>query len=68
MKTRLKLSRKHVLLELDAPHFNAGLLIVDGYVKEAAPILGYMTGWSIKKATSYAEERGWRLRVIRAKA
>jgi hypothetical protein len=51
------------LLTIDAPHFNAGLLVraSDRVVVRAAPILHYMLGWTQLKVVEYASHRGWRV-------
>lgn len=47
------------LWRIVAPHFVAGLLVEDGYVTEAAPILGWATGGQWSKVRSYLKRRGW---------
>jgi hypothetical protein len=46
------------VFSIDAPHFNAGV-IVKGKVTKAAPILRYMMGWPESKVRAYAAKKGW---------
>lgn len=39
----------HALWHIDAPHYNAGIVIRNGYCVEAAPILN----WAVGKRESY---------------
>ena len=47
------------VLAIDAPHFNAGLVLVGGKVIEAAPILRYMLGWELERVLAYCRRKGW---------
>ena len=47
------------LVQIDAPHFCAGIVARDGRVIVAAPILHYMTGWDGQQVKSYCEKKGW---------
>jgi hypothetical protein len=47
------------LIAIDAPHFYAGLVAQDGKVIEAAPIIGYMLGWTGKQVANYCAKKGW---------
>jgi hypothetical protein len=47
------------LVSIEAPHFNAGLVAEGGTVKEAAPILRYMIGWTGKQVADYCRRKGW---------
>jgi hypothetical protein len=51
------------LIRVVAPHFVAGFES-DGTVRRAAPILGFMTGWSDDRARVYMAAKGWRASVI----
>jgi hypothetical protein len=53
-----------VLAQITAPHFCAGLIQRDGTVRQAAPIVKYMIGWSIQRAVEYARSKGWRVDPI----
>lgn len=47
------------LVRVDAPHFCAGLVIVDGVCVEAAPILKWAIGKPAPKLSAYFTARGW---------
>lgn len=42
-----------------APHFVAGVIVEEGNVTRAAPIVGYMLGWSEERVRTYVRRRGW---------
>ncbi|MCK1670375.1 hypothetical protein [Bradyrhizobium sp. 150] len=44
-------------------HFVAGFE-TGGTVRRAAPIIGYMVGWSDARARAYIAKRGWRAAVV----
>lgn len=48
-----------MLIRIEAPHFVAGVIIKDGLVVRAAPIVKYMRGWTTTRVTSYAASKGW---------
>lgn len=48
-----------VLIQITAPHFVAGVVAADGRVTEAAPIVGYMVGWSGARFAAYCANRSW---------
>ena len=47
------------VLRVVAPYFCAGVVLEEGVVVKAAPILGYMRGWSMSKCQNYARRKGW---------
>lgn len=47
------------LVRIEAPHLVAGVVAVGGRVVEAAPILGYMLGWSGIDVADYCARKGW---------
>lgn len=47
------------LLQITAPHFTAGVVIVDGVVTDAAPIVNYMRGWYHSRVLNYCQRKGW---------
>lgn len=47
------------LMQITAPHFCAGLVLVDNQVTEAAPILRYMIGWTITRVWLYCHKKRW---------
>jgi hypothetical protein len=52
------------LVRVEAPHFVAGVEVVDGHVTRAAPILCYMLRWPHGRVFSYAARKGWAFEVI----
>lgn len=48
------------LIHISAPHFDAGLWLDGGRVRQTAPILHYMRGWSVDKMDRYCQRKGWR--------
>jgi alkylation response protein AidB-like acyl-CoA dehydrogenase len=61
-----------ILASIDAPDkpgkkgFNAGVVLFDDVVVEAAPIIGYMKKkkWTRDQVRDYCAERGWTVTVI----
>lgn len=47
------------VLTIDAPHFNAGVIIKDDVVIKAAPILRYMLGWNLDQIKEYCIRKKW---------
>lgn len=54
-----------LLAQISAPHFCAGLLLRDGVVVTAAPIIGYMRRWSRDQVRAWCRQRGWDIRVVK---
>lgn len=52
------------VLQLEAPHFTAGVLVRDDRVVEAAPILKYMLGWSRGRVEKYCDKKSWESKEI----
>lgn len=51
-----------MLVTIDAPHFNAGIIIGENdVVKWTAPILKYMKGWHYVKVRRYCERKQWQI-------
>ena len=48
------------ILSIDAPYFNAGIVLINQEVVYAAPILHYMKGWKLQRVISYVRKKGWR--------
>ena len=48
-------------VQVSSAYFTAGLVVEHGKVIKAAPILGYMRGWSLEQVTAYSEKKDWRL-------
>jgi hypothetical protein len=53
-----------ILAQIKAPHFCAGIVLVDDWVTKAAPILRHMRGWSRDEVRSHCIEHGWQVRVV----
>jgi hypothetical protein len=53
-----------MLAEIDAPHFNCGIVLQADRVIEAADIVRYMRGWTRQRVREYCAKKGWRISVI----
>lgn len=49
-----------MLIRITAPHFCAGIMKGD-----AAPILRYMRGWTVKQIRDYCDKKGWHFELLR---
>jgi hypothetical protein len=49
------------LIWISAPHFTAGLIMIDDRVRVAAPILAYMRPWGAKRILRYCKTQGWKV-------
>lgn len=47
-------------LRIYSDHFCAGVVLEDGKVTRAAPILAYMKGWNLARVTGYCDRKNWR--------
>ena len=54
-----------VIAQITAPHFCAGIVLLDSEVVHVAPIVKYMLGWSRDKVRSYCREKKWKVTVVR---
>lgn len=54
---------KLTLVRIVAPHFVAGIE-TDGTVRRAAPIIGYMVGWSDDQVRTHVKAKGWTASII----
>jgi hypothetical protein len=52
------------LAAIDAPHFYAGIVLLDDAVTEAAPIVKYMRKWDRKRVREYCQGKGWTVTVV----
>ena len=43
------------------PNFTVGLVVQDGRVTRAGPILKYVVGWSTERVVALANRRGWKI-------
>lgn len=50
-------------MHVDAPHFCAGLVLVEGRCTEAAPILGWAVGKTQDELAAYFRRKGWKAQV-----
>jgi hypothetical protein len=48
-------------IRINAPHFNAGVVLHDDVVRRAAPILQYMLRWKRHRVIEYAKKKGWEI-------
>lgn len=55
--------RQMQLVRVSAPHFVAGFE-TDGVVRNAAPILRYMLGWTNQRVAQYLTRKGWTWEVL----
>jgi hypothetical protein len=53
-----------MLLRIEAPHFVAGLDVTGRLVSDAAPIVAYMIGWSVRRVIAYCRRKRWRLQHV----
>jgi hypothetical protein len=53
------------IYSIDAPHFNAGVVSLNGKIILAAPIVRYMMGWEIEKVKEYCEKKRWKIEYWR---
>ena len=54
-----------MLVRVVAPHFVAGLVLREGFVVEAAPILKWAIGRNRAYLSPYFERKGWEATVIK---
>jgi hypothetical protein len=48
------------MIVLSAPTFTAAVVLENGIVVRAAPIVAYMMGWDRRRVLGYAHKRNWR--------
>ena len=51
-------------VQIDAPHFCAGIEVRQGHVYEAAPILRWMIGKSWPFVESYCKKKQWKWKRV----
>ena len=49
------------VIQIQAPHFCASIVLVNNEVVEAAPIVKYMVGWQLDHIERYCAQKRWRL-------
>jgi hypothetical protein len=54
-----------MLVAVDAPHFYAGIVLQDGVVVEAVPILKWTVGKQRKWLSNYFQSKGWKAIVVK---
>jgi len=47
------------LIRIEAPHFTAGATVERNILVICAPIIKYMSGWTVNKAVNYCNQKGW---------
>ena len=52
------------MLRISAPHFVAGVIIENGVVTEAAPILYWTRGKTDTFVKNYCEKKNWKYEVL----
>lgn len=53
-----------ILVRIVAPHFVAGLIVLDDRAIRVAPILHYMLGWPRHQIRAYVAKRGWHANIL----
>lgn len=51
------------LIRIEAPHFVAGIIVIDGKCVRPAPILKWTRGKDVETVRAYCERRGWKFRL-----
>ena len=54
------------LVRVAAPHFCAGLVVVNDVCTEAAPILGWAVGMNANHLRAYFKRKGWKATIAKA--
>jgi hypothetical protein len=57
-----------MLAQIKAPHFTAGIVLADGKVATAAPIVKYMVGWPRGKVRDYCKQKKWQIEIVKERA
>lgn len=54
------------LLQINAPHFCGGVVLRNGRVIDAPPIMGYMAAnsWGESKVREYCKKKGWEIVTV----
>jgi hypothetical protein len=55
-----------MLLRITAPHFVAGVVLLNDRVSTCAPILRYMYGWDEVKIRRYCSKKHWNVEICYA--
>jgi len=54
---------REILVQIRAPHFTAGVLVLSGG-NYCAPIVKYMARWSLPAIRDYCARKGWTCEVV----
>ena len=54
----------NMLFQITAHHFCVGITVSHGLVKETAPIIRYMMGWTQTMVSNYCRIKGWQIKAI----
>lgn len=57
-----------MLVRVEAPHFVAGIVFVEGVCTEAAPIMRWAAGKSARELAAYFKRKGWIAKKIAPEA
>jgi hypothetical protein len=53
------------LVRIEAKHFTAGIIMTpDDRVYKAAPILYYMSNWTLDQIEDYCKKKNWKMEII----
>lgn len=55
---------KETLAQITSHYFCCGILLREDIVVDAAPIVGYMRGWTRGRVRAYVEKKRWAVSVI----
>jgi hypothetical protein len=47
------------MLRILGPDFVAGLIVDRNRISRAAPVIRYMTGWTVREVLARCSQRGW---------
>lgn len=53
------MNNDELVYTVNAPHFNAGIVVLQNTVVRAAPIIRYMLGWGLDKVKIYCARKYW---------
>lgn len=53
------------LAQIRAPHFTAGVVLINDVVRETAPIVQYMRHWHGKRMWDYCQKKNWSIAIVR---
>lgn len=54
-----------MLIRIVSPWFVVGVECFDDGRKRAAPIVKYMSGWTVNRILRYSNKRGWKAGIVR---